>query len=284
MVMKEAKRLKGTRFSIDRDYPSEITEAGKKLWPEVKRLREIPGQNVQLRFPARTVLSGQITKDAFPHWDETLKSEIMKDFRFILQGEQAARVLFSRNSAPFCQAASQEGAPVSTHMPGNIDRQSESMNGASGNHVNFIPHPPPPAPGIAHQLMTHDVNRPGQTAQSRGISRDSMEIFHSQYSQDVNNRVESQRRNSVTVSNEHAAATASPRMETPHSVSEADLSPSQPSPSLLPQGPVNAFARGIGSCAQNTQDKAANAPHSRPSSRQSDAVERPERSTSRSTN
>ena len=145
----------------------------------------------------------------------------MKDFRFILQEEQAARVLFSRNSAPFCQAASQEGAPVSTHIPGNIDRQSESMNDASGNHVNFITQPP----GIAHQLMTHDVNRPGQTAQSRGISRDSMEIFHSQYSQDVNNCVESQRRNSVTVSNEHAAATASPRMETPHSVSEADLSP-----------------------------------------------------------
>ena len=128
--------------------------------------------------------------------------------------------------------------------------------------------------------MTHDVNRPGQTAQSRGISRDSMEIFHSQYSQDVNNGVESQRRNSVTVSNEHAAATASPRMETPHSVSEADLSPSQPSPSLLPQGPVNAFACGIGSCAQNTQDKAANASHSRTSSRQSDAAERRERSTS----
>ena len=268
--MKEAKRLKGTRFSIDRDYPSEIAEARKKLWPEVKQLRGILGQNVQLQFPVRIVLNGQITKDAFPHWDETLKSEIMKDFRFILQEEQTARVLFSQNLVSFCQDASQEGAPVSsqerapvsTHMPGNIDRQSESMNGASGNHVNFIPQPP----GIAHQLMTHDVNRPGQTAQSRGISRDSMEIFHSQYSQDVNNRVESQRRNSITVSNEHAAATASPRMETPHSVSEADLSTSQPSPSLLPQGPVNAFARGIGSCAQNTQDKAANASHSRPSS------------------
>ena len=128
--------------------------------------------------------------------------------------------------------------------------------------------------------MTHDVNRPGQTAQSRGISRDSMEIVHSQYSQDVNNGVESQRRNSVTVSNEHATATASPRMETPHSVSEADLSPSQPSPSLLPQGSVNSFACGIGSCRQNTQDKAANASHSRTSSRQSAAAERRERSTS----
>ena len=141
VVMKEAKRLKGTRFSIDRDYPSEIAEARKKLWPEVKRLRGIPGQNVQLQFPSRIVLNGQITKDAFPHWDETLKPEIMKDFRFILQEEQAARVLFNRKSAPFCQAASQEGAPVSTHMPGNIDRQSESMNGASRNHVNFIPQP-----------------------------------------------------------------------------------------------------------------------------------------------
>ena len=188
--MKEAKRQKGTRFSIDRDYPSEKADARKKLWPEVKRLRGFPGQNVQLQFPARIVLNGQITKDAFPHWDETLKSEIMKDFRFVLQEEQAAHVLFSRNSAPICQAASQEGAPASTHMPGTNDRQSESMNGASGNHVNFIPQPP----GIAHQLMTHDVNRPGQTAQSRGISRDSLEIFCSQYSQDVNHRVESQRR------------------------------------------------------------------------------------------
>ena len=69
-------------------------------------------------------------------------------------------------------------------------------------------------------------------------------------------------------------------METTHSVSEADLFSSQPSPSLLPQGPVNAFARGIGSCAQNIQDKVANASHSRPSSRQSDVAERRERSTS----
>ena len=61
MVMKEAKRLKGTRFSIDRDYPSEIAEARKKLWPEVKRLRGIPGQNVQLQFPARIVLSGHLS-------------------------------------------------------------------------------------------------------------------------------------------------------------------------------------------------------------------------------
>ena len=60
------KRLKGTRFSIDRDYPSEIAEARKKLWPEVKRLRGIPGQNVQLQFSARMVLNGLITKDAFP--------------------------------------------------------------------------------------------------------------------------------------------------------------------------------------------------------------------------
>ena len=56
MVMRLAKKLKGTAFAIDRDYPAEISAARKKLWPEVKRLRSAPNVNVQLKFPAKIVL------------------------------------------------------------------------------------------------------------------------------------------------------------------------------------------------------------------------------------
>lgn len=45
IVMKQARRLKNTHYSIDRDYPLEISAARKKLWPEVKELRRTPNSN-----------------------------------------------------------------------------------------------------------------------------------------------------------------------------------------------------------------------------------------------
>ena len=71
--MKQARRLKNTHYSIDRDYPLEISAARKKLWPEVKELRRIPNSNVQLKFPAKIVMNGRVIKDSFPQWDHLIK-------------------------------------------------------------------------------------------------------------------------------------------------------------------------------------------------------------------
>lgn len=96
MVMRLAKKLKGTAFAIDRDYPAEISAARKKLWPEVKKLRSGPNVNVQLKFPAKIVYNGQVVRDEFPSWDQLLKSVVANDFRYITQEENALRLQASQ--------------------------------------------------------------------------------------------------------------------------------------------------------------------------------------------
>ena len=39
-ILKNARLLRGTRYSVDRDYPAEITNARKLLWPRFKELRQ----------------------------------------------------------------------------------------------------------------------------------------------------------------------------------------------------------------------------------------------------
>ena len=82
MILSNAKRLKGTSFGISRDYPSEISEARKELWPEFKMAREKYGpRRVSLRFPASLVINGDTVKDLFPDWHEVLKGSRNSDVR-----------------------------------------------------------------------------------------------------------------------------------------------------------------------------------------------------------
>ena len=70
MIMSKAYMLKGTVFSVDRDFPKEISDARKKLWRVFRECKEKypPSANVQLLYPAKLVCNGAIIKDEFPDW------------------------------------------------------------------------------------------------------------------------------------------------------------------------------------------------------------------------
>lgn len=73
-ILSNASRLKGTSYGISRDYPSEINEARKALWPEFKIAREKYGpKKVAIKFPAALKVNGVTVKDHFPDWSEVLK-------------------------------------------------------------------------------------------------------------------------------------------------------------------------------------------------------------------
>ena len=72
--MKNARLLRTTRYSIDRDYPPEIVAARMKLWPELKRLRQVPYTAVKMFFPAAISVNGEVKIDEFSHWDSMVKS------------------------------------------------------------------------------------------------------------------------------------------------------------------------------------------------------------------
>ena len=85
LVMSLTRRLRNTGCAIDRDYPPEIATARKKLWPDVKQMRRDAntGDSIQLKYPAKIVHNGRTVKDAFPHWEEIIKSNIGADFQYI---------------------------------------------------------------------------------------------------------------------------------------------------------------------------------------------------------
>ena len=74
LILSSANKLKGTHYSVNRDYPQEIVDARKSLWSEYKRIRQDhPNDKVTLAYPAKIVMNGSIMKDAFPHWGKIMK-------------------------------------------------------------------------------------------------------------------------------------------------------------------------------------------------------------------
>ena len=81
IVMQNARKLKGSRYSVDRDYPKEIRDARRKLWPRIKEIRRSqPEARVQLKYPAKIEVNGRIIEDEFPYWAECMKGPATRVF------------------------------------------------------------------------------------------------------------------------------------------------------------------------------------------------------------
>ena len=68
-IIGSAVKLKGSWKGISRDYPNELNEARRALWPKYKELRRKYGEgNVKFLFPAKISVNSTIVEDAFPNW------------------------------------------------------------------------------------------------------------------------------------------------------------------------------------------------------------------------
>lgn len=74
-ILNNANKLKDKpKFGINKDYPTEITQARTQLWPLYKSEREKnPNSKVYIGFPAKLVVGGQVKKDLFPNWHTILR-------------------------------------------------------------------------------------------------------------------------------------------------------------------------------------------------------------------
>ena len=63
-ILGKAYLLKGSQFSIDRDYPAEILNARKQLWPRFKELKQTKRvrDTITIRYPAQLVKIGKLLK------------------------------------------------------------------------------------------------------------------------------------------------------------------------------------------------------------------------------
>lgn len=122
-IMSNARKLKGTLLRVNRDYPSEIVEARRALYPMYKEYRDQNKYNkVSIQYPAKLVVNGAVIRDMFPDW-----SEIMSGFRV------DSRQLFT--SIDSHQKESMNVAP-STGTTSNLNTGTISIGQASGAQIN----------------------------------------------------------------------------------------------------------------------------------------------------
>ena len=68
-IMRNVYSLKGTKLSIDYDFPKEIQEARHRLWATLKKLKhDFPGDRIQIVYPAKLIRNGHLVKDELPEW------------------------------------------------------------------------------------------------------------------------------------------------------------------------------------------------------------------------
>lgn len=73
-VLSFTRNLKGTNISVNKDYPAEIADARKELWPDFKSARKVYGAKiVKMKFPAAIEIKGVVVQDKFPDWYSVLK-------------------------------------------------------------------------------------------------------------------------------------------------------------------------------------------------------------------
>ena len=66
-VLGNAKRLKGTAFGIQQDFPAEIRTARGELWDDYRRARAAQKRAI-IAYPAKLVVDGVVERDMFPGW------------------------------------------------------------------------------------------------------------------------------------------------------------------------------------------------------------------------
>ena len=73
-ILDRSYKLKGTKFRVDRDYPREIVEARKRLqFCEKMEQARRRGSRIQVKYPARLFIDGQLVIDEFPEWFDCMK-------------------------------------------------------------------------------------------------------------------------------------------------------------------------------------------------------------------
>ena len=79
--MKQAYRLRGSVFKIDRDYPKEIAYARKELYFSKEAFEgRRKQQRVQIKFPAKFFVDGYFIEDKFPEWYKILSQSRVEGF------------------------------------------------------------------------------------------------------------------------------------------------------------------------------------------------------------
>ncbi|MCG8044773.1 MAG: hypothetical protein N0E48_03665, partial [Candidatus Thiodiazotropha endolucinida] len=80
-ILNQAKCLQGKGFRVEKDFPVEIAEARKRLWPKLKSERaNNPRSKLTIVYPAKLIKNGRVIADEFPDWHKVLRTSRVRGF------------------------------------------------------------------------------------------------------------------------------------------------------------------------------------------------------------
>lgn len=131
-ILSNAKLLRGTTYSIYRDFPREIVGTSHILWPRLKRLRKkYPDSKVMMAYPAKILVDSKVVYDCFPDWDEIMsRSRTPPSIVHKFSAKLPANL-------PLNQPSAQKGAP-DVSVTQEKDASIQHINDSSSN-VNIAP-------------------------------------------------------------------------------------------------------------------------------------------------
>lgn len=126
MIMKNVTMLKGSRFSIDYDYPREIQEARSKLWPLYKQLKQNSNRDdrVHITYPAKLIKNGKLVRDELPDWQKYTSSNRLTVIDQV-SVDPAVPPCNNSNMSPQRSDREQDAGMrcMSRHMAGNVNQR-----------------------------------------------------------------------------------------------------------------------------------------------------------------
>ena len=76
LILSNVRKLAGSNFGINRDFPQEIVNARKTLSKRKKELKsQNPSANISIRYPAKLIMDKKVVKDMFPDWAVVMKQD-----------------------------------------------------------------------------------------------------------------------------------------------------------------------------------------------------------------
>ena len=125
--------LRDSVYSVNRDFPSEISRGRTLLWPKLKQVRQqYPLAKSSLGYPAKIIMNGKVIEDLFPECDT------------IIRGSRI-------DAAHHSQQNHKSGRP-NINQSGNFNHVQDQLS------QSLLPQQPPMSPGIPY---SPGIGRPG---------------------------------------------------------------------------------------------------------------------------
>ena len=88
-IMGNVRSLWGKDYRVEKDFPSEIAEARKKLWSKLKAEKaKIPRCRISIGYPAKLIKNNRVIADEFPDWRKVLRTSRVQGFESTESGDE----------------------------------------------------------------------------------------------------------------------------------------------------------------------------------------------------